>query len=38
VGEASEGGEERLALYGMKLDIPDDELDLITKALDHYHA
>jgi hypothetical protein len=22
----------------MKLDIPDDELDLITKALDHYHA
>ena len=22
----------------MKLDIPDDELDLIIKALDHYHA
>ena len=22
----------------MKLDIPDDDLDLIIKALDHYHA
>ena len=22
----------------MKLDIPDDELELIIKALDHYHA
>jgi hypothetical protein len=22
----------------MKLDIPDDDLDLIVKALDHYHA
>ena len=22
----------------MKLDIPDEELDLIIKALDHYHA
>jgi hypothetical protein len=22
----------------MKLDLPDDDLDLIIKALDHYHA
>jgi hypothetical protein len=38
-GEATEeNGEEGLALHRMKLDIPDDELELITKALDHYHA
>jgi hypothetical protein len=38
-GEApKDGGEEGLALNDMKLDIPDDELDLIIKALDHYHA
>jgi hypothetical protein len=38
-GEAPEdSGEEGLALHGMKLDVPDDELDLIIKALDHYHA
>jgi hypothetical protein len=38
VGEATEDGEERLALHDMKLDIPDEDLQLIVKALDHYHA
>ena len=38
MGEETEGGEERIALQGMKLDIPDDELELIIKALDHYRA
>ena len=37
-GEAPEGSEEGLALHGMRLDIPEDERDLIIKALDHYHA
>jgi hypothetical protein len=32
VGEAAEGGEERLALHDMKLDITDEELELITKS------
>jgi hypothetical protein len=36
VGEATEDGEKGLALHGMKLDIADEDLDLITKALDHY--
>jgi hypothetical protein len=37
--EAPNGrGEERLVLDDMKLDIPDEDLDLIIKALDHYHA
>jgi hypothetical protein len=35
---AQAGGEERLALNDMKLDIPDDDLELIIKALDHYHT
>jgi len=38
VGAATEGDEEGLALHGMKLDIADYELELILKALDHYHA
>jgi hypothetical protein len=38
VGEETEGGKEGLALHGMKPDIPDEDLDLIIKALDHYHA
>jgi hypothetical protein len=37
-GEAPEGSEEGLALHGMKLDIPDEDLALIVKSLDHYHA
>ena len=36
--EATEGDQEGLALHDMKLDVPDDDLDLIIKALDHYHA
>ena len=35
---AQAGGEERVALHGMKLEIPDEDLELIVKALDHYHA
>jgi hypothetical protein len=38
VGEEAESGEEGVALHGMKLDIPDDDRELIIKALDHYHA
>jgi hypothetical protein len=34
---AEAGREEGVALYDMKLDIPDEDLDLIIKALD-YHA
>ena len=38
-GEApKDSGDERLVLHDMKLDIPDEDLDLIIKALDHYHA
>jgi hypothetical protein len=38
-GKATEdSGQEGLALHGMKLDIPDEDLQLIVKALDHYHA
>jgi hypothetical protein len=36
--EASKGSKEGLALHGMKLDIFDEDLDLVIKALDHYHA
>jgi hypothetical protein len=36
LGKAAEAGsEEGLALHAMKLDIPDDDLELIVKALDH---
>ena len=38
VGDETEGGKERLALHGMKLDIPDEERERIIKALDNYHA
>jgi hypothetical protein len=38
VGEETEGGKERLAFHDMKLDITDDELELIVKALDHFHV
>jgi hypothetical protein len=37
-GEASKGSKEGLAPHGMKVDIPDDDRELIIKALDHYHA
>ena len=38
-GEApKDGGEEALVFYDMTLELPDDELELIIKALDHYHA
>jgi hypothetical protein len=33
-----DSGEERLVLYDMTLEIPDADLDLVIKALDHYHA
>lgn len=35
-GEApKDSGEERLVLYDMTVELPDDDLDLIIKALDH---
>ena len=38
-GEApKDSGEERLVLYDMTVELPDDDLELIIKALDHYHA
>ena len=38
VGEEAKSRGEGLAPHDTNLDIPDDELDLIIKALDHYHA
>lgn len=39
MGETTEAsGKEGLALHDMKRDIPDEELDVIIKALEHYHA
>ena len=39
MGETTQSrGEEGLAPHNMKLELPDDDLDLIIKALDHYHA
>ena len=38
VGEEAQSRGEGLVPHGMNLDIPDDELELVIKALDHYHA
>jgi hypothetical protein len=38
VGETAQSRGKGLAPHGMNLDIPDDELELLIKALDHYHA
>jgi hypothetical protein len=38
VGEEAQSRGKGLAPHGMNLDIPDDELELLIKALDHYHA
>jgi hypothetical protein len=38
MGEKAQSRGEGLVPHGMNLDIPDDDLDLIIKALDHYHA
>jgi len=38
VGEEAQSQGEGLAPHDMNLDIPDDELELVIKALEHYHA
>ena len=38
MGEEAQSRGEGLALHDMKLEIPDEDVDLIVNALDHYHA
>ena len=38
MGEATESVEEGLVVHGMKLDIPDDDINLLMTALEHYYS
>jgi hypothetical protein len=37
-GEATENSEEGIAPHDMKLDIPDEDINLLITALEHYHS